>query len=98
VSGMDAGSAGLLVAEFGEWEVAVRPAGLDVVAAYWCSDDGRHRRCVVAATSAELLVRLRAIRGDEPTATTGPVPGTPDVIPQAISPRDGIAGSEASRK
>jgi hypothetical protein len=98
MSGIDAGSAGLLVAEFGEWEVTVRPAGLDVVAAYWCSDDGRHRRCVVATTSAELLVRLRAIRGEEPTAVAGLVPGTPDVIPSATSLRDGITGAEPARK
>lgn len=55
----------LLLTEFGGWEVALRPAGLEVVTAYWCSDDGRHRRCVVAATSAELVTRLRAIRGGE---------------------------------
>jgi hypothetical protein len=55
----------LLPTEFGGWEVALRPAGLNVVTAYWCSDDGRHRRCVIAATSAELLTRLRAIRGEE---------------------------------
>ncbi len=59
---MDAGPVALLATEFGEWEVALQPAGLDMVAAYWCSDDGRHRRCVVAATSTELLLRLRAIR------------------------------------
>jgi hypothetical protein len=42
----------LLLTEFGVWEVALRPAGLDVVTAYWCSDYGRYRRCVVAATTA----------------------------------------------
>jgi hypothetical protein len=65
MSGIDGGSAALLGTEFSEWEVTAQPAGLDVVTAYWRSDDGRHRRCVVAVTSAELLTRLRAIRGEE---------------------------------
>jgi hypothetical protein len=47
-----------LAAEFPEWEVAVVPAG-PMWSAYWQSDDGRHRRYVVAPSAAQLLDALR---------------------------------------
>jgi hypothetical protein len=47
-----------IVAEFPEWEVAVVPAG-PMWSAYWQSEDGRHRRYVVAPSAAQLLGALR---------------------------------------
>jgi hypothetical protein len=52
-------SLAVIAAEFPGWDVTVRPAGLAVIAAYWQSQDGRHRRYIVAASSAELLAALR---------------------------------------
>jgi hypothetical protein len=52
---------GALAREFPGWQIDVRPAGLDILTAYWCSPDGRSRRYVVATSSAGLLARLRAI-------------------------------------
>ena len=64
------GPAGLLALEFTpEWEITTHPAGLSVVTAWKCSDDGRHRRYLVARTAAELLARLRAIRDQEAGST-----------------------------
>ena len=68
-------SPGRLAAEFPGWEVTVRPAGLCVVAAYWQSQDGRHRRYIVADSAAELLAALRtARRAGEITAELGRPP------------------------
>jgi hypothetical protein len=60
-----------LAAEFPGWEVAVSPAGLGMWTAYWQSDDGRHRWCIVASSAPQLLDALRA-RGarNTPPATT----------------------------
>lgn len=49
-----------IAAEFPAWEVTIRPAGLDVIAAYWQSADGRHRHYIVAPDPAGLLAALRA--------------------------------------
>jgi len=56
---------GALARQFPDWQIDIRPAGVDISTAYWCSLDGRSRRYVVAWSSAELFARLRAI---------GPVP------------------------
>lgn len=50
-----------LAREFAGWQIDFRPGALDVVAAYWCSADGRSRHYVVRHSSAELLTRLREI-------------------------------------
>jgi hypothetical protein len=50
-----------LAREFAAWQIHFRPGALDIVAAYWCSADGRSRRYVVRHSSAELLARLREI-------------------------------------
>ena len=60
-----AGPLGLLATEFGDWEVSLRPCGLSLATAYRCSDDGHHRRFIVAPTAGVLLARLRAIRQQE---------------------------------
>jgi hypothetical protein len=52
---------GALAREFCDWQIAIRPAGVDLSTAYWCSPDGRSRRYVVARSSADLFARLRAI-------------------------------------
>lgn len=54
-----------VAAEFPEWQVTIRPAGLSIITAYWQSADGRHRRYIVAPSAAQLLAALRAI-GEEP--------------------------------
>jgi hypothetical protein len=53
-----------LAAEFPGWQIGVLPGGPGMWEAYWQSDDGRHRRLIVAPSGPELLARLRA---------TGPV-------------------------
>jgi hypothetical protein len=50
-----------LAEEFPGWEVTIRPAGLGVVTAYWCSEDGRARRFIAAPSASLLRARLRAI-------------------------------------
>jgi hypothetical protein len=50
-----------LAREFATWQIDFRPGALDVVAAYWCSPDGRSRRYVVRHSSADLVARLREI-------------------------------------
>jgi hypothetical protein len=50
-----------LADEFPGWEIAVRPAGLDVITALWRSSDGHSRRSVVAHSAPELAERLREI-------------------------------------
>lgn len=52
---------GALAREFPDWQIAFRPGGVGICAAYWCSPDGRSRRYIVARSSGELLARLRAI-------------------------------------
>jgi hypothetical protein len=52
--------------EFAAWQIHFGPGALDIVAAYWCSADGRSRRYVVRHSSAELLARLREIGPFEP--------------------------------
>ena len=52
-----------IVAEFPDWEVAVVPAG-PMWSAYWQSEDGRHRRYVVAPSAGQLLAALRG-RADD---------------------------------
>jgi hypothetical protein len=52
---------GALSREFPDWQIDIRPAGVGICTAYWCSPDGRSRRYVVAESSAELFARLRAI-------------------------------------
>jgi hypothetical protein len=52
---------GALARDFPDWQISIRPAGVGICTAYWCSPDGRSRRYVVARSSAELLARLRAI-------------------------------------
>jgi hypothetical protein len=65
-----------IAAEFGdEWEVSVRPGGLNVIAAYKQTEDGRHRRYIVARSAAELLMALREDRDASPDTTD---PGQPD--------------------
>lgn len=59
----DPGPAGLLVTEFPDWSISIRPAGLPLCGAYWQSDDGRHRRYIVAGSAGELLAELRARTG-----------------------------------
>lgn len=59
-----------LVREFPGWQITVRPAGLRLCGAYRQSEDGRHRRYVVAPTPGELLEKLRAIRQEEPCASS----------------------------
>ena len=67
----DLGLVAALVRGFPEWEIALRPAGLHVVTAFWQSADGRHRHYIVAPTPAELLDALRKV----PTAVEyGPEP------------------------
>jgi hypothetical protein len=39
---------GAIASEFLAWQVSIRPAGLDMYSAFWCSRDGRARRYVVA--------------------------------------------------
>lgn len=56
---------GALARDFPDWQISIRPAGVGISTAFWCSPDGRSRRYVVARSSAELLAKLRAI---------GPVP------------------------
>jgi hypothetical protein len=65
--GSEPGPVGLVVTEFTDWEITVRPGGLSVVTAYWTTEDGRHRRYIVAWTAAELLDRLRSIRHEDQT-------------------------------
>jgi hypothetical protein len=60
VTGADLGPVVALVREFPGWEISLRPAGLAVCGAYWCSGDGRSRRYIVARTPAELLAAIRA--------------------------------------
>ena len=55
-------SLAVIATEFPGWDVTVRPAGLCVIAAYWQSQDGRHRRYIVAGSAAELLAALRTAR------------------------------------
>jgi hypothetical protein len=47
-----------LAAEFPAWEIALRPAGLDIVTALWRSPDGRSMRYIVAMTETTLRNRL----------------------------------------
>lgn len=47
-----------LADEFPAWEIAVRPAGLDIITALWRSQDGRSMRYIVALTEAGLRDRL----------------------------------------
>ncbi len=62
----DPGPVGLLVTEYPDWQITIRPAGLDLCGAYWQSEDGRHRRYVVARTPGQLLAELRAkVTGDQ---------------------------------
>jgi hypothetical protein len=56
---------GALAREFPDWQIDVRPAGVGIYTAFWCSPDDRSGRYIVARSSGELLGRLRAI---------GPVP------------------------
>ncbi len=56
---------GALVRQFPDWQIEIRPAGVGICTAFWCSPDGRSRWYVVADSSEELFARLRAI---------GPVP------------------------
>ncbi len=49
-----------LAREFPGWQIAIRLPGAPVCAAYWQSEDGRHRPYIVAGTPAELLDALRA--------------------------------------
>jgi hypothetical protein len=53
---------GALAREFPDWQIDISPGGVGIWAAYWRSPDGRSRRYIVARSSGELLVRLRAIR------------------------------------
>lgn len=48
-----------LADEFPGWDVAVKPGGLGMWTAYWQSDDGRHRRYIVAPSAPQLLDALR---------------------------------------
>jgi hypothetical protein len=50
-----------LAAEFPGWQIGIIPSALGMWAAYWQSDDGRHRRLIVARSGPELLAKLRAI-------------------------------------
>lgn len=59
MTAVDPGPVACLIREFPGWQISIRPAGLSVAAAYWESDDGRHRRYIVAKTAAELLGLLR---------------------------------------
>jgi hypothetical protein len=58
---MDHVTGSALADEFPGWEITLNPGGLDVVAAYWQTPDGRSRRYVVARSPGELLAALRAI-------------------------------------
>jgi hypothetical protein len=62
-----------LAAEFPGWQVAVSPDGLGMWGAYWQSDDGRHRRYIVAPSAPLLLDALRArAAGNGPPAAATP--------------------------
>jgi len=50
----------VLAAEFPAWQIAVSPDGLGMWGAYWQSEDGRHRRYIVAPSAPQLLVALRS--------------------------------------
>jgi hypothetical protein len=52
-----------LVIEFPGWDIRLTP-NTAMCSAYWQSEDGRSRPYIVADTPAELLERLRAIRGE----------------------------------
>jgi hypothetical protein len=61
-----------IAAEFHRWAVSVSPDGLGMWGAYWQSDDGRHRRYIVAPSAPQLLAapRARAAADTPPAATT----------------------------
>ena len=50
----------------GRWQVDAHPGGLDVLSAVKRSADGRHIRCIVARTAAELAAKLEAAEQAEP--------------------------------
>lgn len=63
---------GAIASEFPAWQVSIRPGGLDICTAFWCSQDGRARRYVVARSSTELIARLRAISEEDATEQQQP--------------------------
>jgi hypothetical protein len=67
----DAVRASALAAEFSDWEITLRPGGLDAVAAYWQTPDGRTRRYIVTRTPGELLAALRALCSNGPASRPG---------------------------
>jgi hypothetical protein len=69
VPAADMASAGLsLATEFPAWQAAVSPGGLGVWTAYWQSEDGRHRRYIVAPSGPQLLGALRARAAEDTPA------------------------------
>jgi len=46
-----------IAAEFPTWEIALTPTGM--WSAYWESEDGRHRRFIVAPAAGTLQQQLR---------------------------------------
>jgi hypothetical protein len=52
------GSVAWLTAMFSEWDIKVRPGGLDVITAEHRSADGRSIRYIVASTAGELARKL----------------------------------------
>jgi hypothetical protein len=54
------GPVAALVREFPGWQLSIHPGGIRMCGAYWQSEDGRHRRYIVAPSAAELLAALRA--------------------------------------
>jgi hypothetical protein len=56
----------LLLPFVGRWEIAARPAGLDVWTAERASEDRRSVRYIVACSAAELAAKLQAAETAEP--------------------------------
>jgi hypothetical protein len=71
------GPLALLAREFPEWEITIRPAGLNMATAYWRSGDGRHRRLIVARSAAGLLAELRAKAAHALQGPGAPAPDRP---------------------
>ncbi len=63
---MNADGLALLLPFTGRWEIAARPAGLDVWTAERASEDRRSIRFIVARSAAELAAKLQAAELAEP--------------------------------